>query len=321
MNNKAIIGTGAYVPKRVVTNNDLEKIVDTSDEWIRSRTGIGNRHITETETTVDLAVEASLLAIEDAGINKEDIDLVIVATVTPENAFPAVSNMVQSRLGLRDVMSFDVNAACSGFVYGLDIARRMIDGKDFKNALVIGSETLTKFVDWTDRNTCVLFGDGAGAMIIGQGEGEVIDSICHSEGDVNEFLMCTGPSLRDINDTTVGTVGYIEMKGRDVFKFATTTVPESITEILERNDLTVDDIDLIVAHQANYRILESAAKRLKVPVDKFFMNIEKYGNTSSASVPLAFDDAIKQGKIKQGDLVCSVAFGGGLTWGSALIQF
>lgn len=320
MRNLSILGTGKYVPNRRVTNDDLAQFIETSDEWISSRTGIRARHITETENTIDLALEAAKLAIEDSGVKKEDIDLVVVATVTPENTFPAAANVIQAKLGLGHVMAFDLNAACSGFVYTMDVVSKMMQTGAFKNALIVGSETLTKYIDWTDRNTCVLFGDGAGAAIIGDGDGEIIDCISHSMGDTDDLLIGEGVPLKDINDQSSPQVGFIQMKGREVFKFATTHLPKAVLEICEKNNVNLEDIDAFVCHQANERIIESAAKKLGVSMEKMFVNISEYGNTSAASVPIALDDALKQGAVKKGDLVCMVAFGGGLTWSSALVR-
>lgn len=320
MRKLSILGTGKYVPKRRVTNDDLAKFVDTSDEWISSRTGIKARHITENENTIDLALEASKLAIADSKVSVEDIDLVIVATVTPENTFPAAANVIQAKLGIGNVMAFDLNAACSGFVYALDVATKMMQSSAIRNALVVGSETLTKYVDWTDRNTCVLFGDGAGAVVVGDGDGEIIDCISHSKGDLDNYLYGGGVGLRDLNDQTPAEVGFIEMNGREVFKFATKTVPMAIEELLDKNGYNLEDIDMFVCHQANERIIESSAKKLGVEMDKMFVDISEYGNTSAGSVPIALDDAMKQGVIKKGDLIVTVAFGGGFTWSSALIR-
>ncbi len=320
MRKLSILGTGKYVPRKRISNDELAKFVDTSDEWISSRTGIKARHIIEDENTIDLALEAAKLAMADSGVRPEDIDLVIVATVTPENTFPAAANVVQAKLGIGEVMAFDLNAACSGFVYAVDVATKMMQSAAIKNALIIGSETLTKYVDWTDRNTCVLFGDGAGAVVIGDGDGEIIDSISHSRGDLDNHLYGAGVGPREINDPTPSTVGFIEMNGREVFKFATKTVPAAIEELLEKNGYELDDIDMFVCHQANERIIESSAKKLGVSMDKMFVDISEYGNTSAGSVPIALDDAMKQGVIKKGDLIVIVAFGGGFTWSSSLIR-
>jgi len=316
-----ILGTGSYVPSKVLTNDDLRRFVDTSDEWIQSRTGIKERHIVTEEGTTDLAYEASLKAIEDSGINKEEIDLVIVATVTPDNYFPGVSNILQARLGLKEVMTFDINAACSGFVYALNIADKMIKSGAYKNALVIGAETLTRLTDWRDRNTCVLFGDAAGAMVIGRSEENgIMDIICGSRGDTEDLLISKNINIKDPELNEISKQDHIHMNGAEVFKFATRILPKTVNDLLDRNNITLDDLDYMVAHQANERIITKAAKDLKFSMDKMFVNIDKYGNTSAASVPLAIDEAIRTKVLKKGDKFITVAFGGGLTWGGALIQ-
>lgn len=316
-----ILGTGSYVPSKVLTNNDLKRFVDTNDEWIQSRTGIKERHIVTDEGTTDLAYEASVKAIKDSGINKEDIDLVIVATVTPDNYFPGVSNLLQARLGLKEVMTFDINAACSGFVYALNIADKMIKSGAYNNALVIGAETLTRLTDWRDRNTCVLFGDAAGAMVIGKSEENGIqDIICGSRGDTEDLLISKNIDIKDPELNLISKQDHIHMNGAEVFKFATRILPKTVNDLLDRNNITLDDLDYMVAHQANERIIAKAAKDLKFSMDKMFVNIDKYGNTSAASVPLAIDEAIRTKVLKKGDKFITVAFGGGLTWGGALIQ-
>jgi len=316
-----IVGTGSYVPSKIMTNEDLKQFVDTSDEWIVSRTGIKERHIVTDEDTTDLGYQASLKAIEDSGIDKSEIDLVIVATVTPDNAFPGVSNLLQARLGLNEVMTFDINAACSGFLYALNIADKMIKSGAYNTALVVGAETLTRLTDWRDRNTCVLFGDAAGAMIIQKSdENKIKDVICGSRGDVDSNLICKSVDVKDPTVNAVSKQDHIHMNGREVFKFATRILPKTVNDLLERNNKTLDDLDIIVAHQANERIIDKAARDLGFSMDKMFLNISKYGNTSAASVPLAIDEAIKSGALKQGDTFITVAFGGGLTWGGALIE-
>lgn len=316
-----IKGTGSYVPEKVYTNDDLAKIVDTSDEWIHSRTGIRERHIVTDEYTIDLAEHASNRAIEASGINKEDIDLVLVATVTPDNAFPGVSQLLQHRLGLNEVMAFDVNAACSGFLYVLNIADKMIKSGAYNNALIVGAETLTRLTDWSDRNTCVLFGDAAGAMVIGRSETDKIkDVICGSRGDDEGQLICKNVDIKDPHVNAVSKQDHIHMNGREVFKFATRIMPSTINDLLDRNNLTKEDLDIVVAHQANERIIDKAARDLDISMDKMFLNIGKYGNTSAASVPLAIDEAIRTNRLKKGDLFATVAFGGGFTWGGALIE-
>jgi len=321
MINTKIFGTGSYVPSKVLTNEDLKRFVDTSDEWIQSRTGIKERHIVTDEGTTDLAYEASLKAIEDSGIDKDEIDLVIVATVTPDNYFPGVSNLLQARLGLKEVMTFDINAACSGFVYALNVADKMIKSGAYNNALVVGAETLTRLTDWRDRNTCVLFGDAAGAMVIGRSkENGIQDIICGSRGDVDDLLISKNINIKDPELNEISKQDHIHMKGAEVFKFATRILPKTVNDLLDRNNLTLDDLDYMVAHQANERIILKAAKDLKFSMDKMFLNIDKYGNTSAASVPLAIDEAIRTKVLKKGDKFITVAFGGGLTWGGALIQ-
>jgi len=317
----SIKGTGSYVPEKVYTNDDLTKFVDTSDEWIHSRTGIRERHIVTDEYTIDLAEHASIRAIEASGIKKEDIDLVIVATVTPDNAFPGVSQLLQERLGLNEIMAFDVNAACSGFLYVLNIADKMIKSGAFKNALIVGAETLTRLTDWSDRNTCVLFGDAAGAMVIGVSETDKIkDVICGSIGDVESHLICKNVDIKDPAVNAISQQDHIHMNGREVFKFATRIMPKTIRDLMERNNTTLDDLDIIVAHQANERIIDKAARDLDFSMEKMYLNISKYGNTSAASVPLAIDEAIRTNRLKKGDLFATVAFGGGFTWGGALIE-
>lgn len=316
-----IKGTGSYVPRKVLTNDDLSKIVDTNDEWIVSRTGIKERHIVTDELTVDLAEHAARRAMEDAKVDPKDIDLVIVATVTPDNAFPGVGQLLQKRLGLNEVMCFDVNAACSGFMYALNIADKMIKSGAYKTAIVVGAETLTRLTDWSDRNTCVLFGDAAGAMVIGTSEtNKIKDVICGSKSDDEGMLICNGVDIKDPYVNAVSQQDHIHMNGREVFKFATRIMPQTIKDLTERNNIGLDDLNYIVAHQANERIIDKAARDLKFPMDKMFLNIQKYGNTSAASVPLAIDEAIKEKKLNKGDLFATVAFGGGFTWGGALIE-
>lgn len=316
-----IKGTGSYVPSKVLTNDDLAKFVETSDEWISSRTGIKERHISEGELTVDLAYEAAKRAIEDANIKTEDIDLLIVATVTPDYAFPGVGQLLQKKLGLNEIMAFDINAACSGFLYALNIADKMVKSGAYKNALIIGAETLTRLTDWSDRNTCVLFGDAAGALVLSTSEEDNIkDVICGSISDDEGYLICKNPDLKVPEVNAISQQDHIHMNGREVFKFATRIMPKMINDLLERNEYNKEDIDLFVAHQANERIIDKAARDIDVPMSKMFMNIQKYGNTSAASVPLALDEAIKEGKLQKGDLFITVAFGGGFSYGGALIK-
>jgi 3-oxoacyl-[acyl-carrier-protein] synthase III len=316
-----ILGTGSYVPPFVVTNKDLEKLVETSDEWIQSRTGIKERHMSFDENTSDLALKASLKAIEDAQIDPSTIDLVIVATVTPDFPFPGVANILQRKLGLNVITAFDINAACTGFIYALNIADKMIKSGAYKRALIVGAEILTKYTDFEDRNTCVLFADAAGAMIIDKCDTPKIkDIVTYSKGDLEGLLRMEGYPLKKDFKTNQNSLPFIKMQGTEVFKFATKVLPDTVLELLKRTNHKLEDLTMIVAHQANQRIIDKAARVLDYPIEQMFMNIDKYGNTSAASVPLAIDEAIKEGKLKKGDLFVTVAFGAGLTWGGAMIE-
>ncbi len=316
-----IIGTGSYVPQKIVSNTDLENVVDTSDAWIQSRTGIVTRHMTETENTSDLAYKAALNAMHDAQVTPEMIDLLIVATVTPDAPFPAVSQMLQHRLKLKEITAFDINAACSGFVYALNVADKMIRSGAYQTALIIGAETLTKYTDFTDRNTCILFADAAGAMIIKASDKRKIRSIItYSKGDNDGLLSMEGYPLKTDFMTPNQQRPFIQMQGTEVFKFATKVLPSTVLKLLDIENMTLNELSLIVAHQANRRIIDYAAKTLKFPLEKMYVNIDRYGNTSAASVPLAIDEAIKTGALKKNDVFITVAFGAGLTWGGALIE-
>lgn len=307
-----IVGTGRCIPNKVVTNDDLSKIVDTNDEWIQTRTGIKRRHFVEDETNLDLSVGAAKMAIENAGIDKDEIGAVVLATVKADTLVPSQACMVQKLLELpNDIPCFDINAACSGFMYGLQIARGLLIQSDKRFALVIGSETLSKLLDMTDRGTCILFGDGAGAAIIELSDEHKFVSVLGSKGD-NEVLFCPNDSQKE---------RYVSMLGSDVFKFAVSTVPKTINEILERANLTADDIDLYVCHQANKRIIESVAKKIKQDMDKFYVNVDEFGNTSSASIPIALSEMNEKGLLKPGMKIIAVGFGAGLTWGGAYFEW
>lgn len=321
-----IIGIGSYVPETILTNEKLETMVDTTDEWIVSRTGIKERRLAkEDEACSDLAVRAALKALEDANTKPEEIDLIIVSTITPDFAFPSTAALVQDRIGAINAAAFDLEAACTGFVYGLVTGGNFIATGMYKKVLVIGSEALSKIIDWEDRNTCVLFGDGASAAILGEVEKGygIISYDLKAKGSGGEFLDQPGGGSR--NPATVKTIEnkmhFLKMKGQDVFKFAVTAIPETINNILEKTDINIKDIELVVPHQANYRIIGSAAKKIDLPVEKFYMNLETYGNTSSASIGLALDEAIKKNKIKKDDYIIMVGFGAGLTYGSCLIKW
>jgi 3-oxoacyl-[acyl-carrier-protein] synthase-3 len=318
-----ITGWGKCVPEKVVTNADLEKIVDTSDEWIVSRTGIRERHIAgEGDTTSSLSVKAARAAMEQAGIIAADIDLILVATSSPDYLLPPVSSMIQHQLGAH-CGAFTLAAGCTGFVYGLITAQQYIASGAYKTILVIGAEIISTFVDWTDRNTCVLFGDGAGAVVLqaSQEKTGVLAFELGSDGAGADHLkmnlgMANPPSHAVIDNRD----HYIRMNGREVFKFATRTLARSVAEVIGRSGLSTDDIDLLIPHQANERIIEVAAKQLGMPMEKVFVNIAKYGNTSAASIPIALCEAFEEGRCKLGDTIVMVGFGAGLTWASAVVQ-
>jgi 3-oxoacyl-[acyl-carrier-protein] synthase III len=317
-----IAGTGRCLPERVLTNAELEKMVDTTDEWIRSRTGIERRHIVaDDEATSDLAERAARQAIAAAGIDAKDIDLIVVGTTTPDLVFPNVGTLVQERLGIRGCPAFSVETACSGFVYALGIADKFIRLGDARCALVIGAETLSRITDWTDRNTCVLFGDGAGAVVLqASAEPGVISTHLHADGFYKDLLSCNaGVSRR--NQTMLDGKLKIMMKGNEVFKVAVTTLGNVVDETLERNSLDRKAIDWLVPHQANMRIIQATARRLEMSMDRVVVTVQDHGNTSSASIPLALDTAVRDGRIKRGDLLLLVTFGGGFTWGSALVRY
>ena len=310
-----ILGYGKSLPNKIVSNDDLSKLVETSDEWIIQRTGIRNRRISDVNTSV-LASQAALEAINDAQIDKDDIDLIICATMTADNATPSVACLVQKELGLENATAFDINGACTGFIYALKVVEGLLK-LNHKKALVIGSEVMSKVIDFTDRNTCILFGDGAGAVVVEKGE----DAFFFTKSKGNfDVLYAEGTSLNTDLDVKEITGGFLYMDGREVFKFAIRAMEEAILKVLEEANLTIDDIDMIIPHQANQRIISNVAKRMKIDESKFFMNLEEYGNTSAASVAIALTEAKKQNVIKEKDKVILVGFGAGLTWGSTLIE-
>ena len=315
-----IAGTGKYLPERVLTNFDLEKMVDTSDEWIRTRTGIERRHIAaDDQATSDLAFEAARVAIEDAGIDPGAIDLIIVGTTTPDLIFPNVATLVQERLGVPPVPAFSIEAACSGFVYALAVADQFVRTGQSKRPLVIGAETMSRIIDWTDRETCVLFGDGAGAVVLEAAEepGIVYSKIC-ADGRYRDLLYASrGVSARpkDPSDSV------LRMKGNEVFRVAVKTLESIADEVLEANGLKKGEIDWLIPHQANIRIIQATAKRLQLPMERVVLTVREHGNTSAASVPMALDTAIRDGRIRRGDLLLLEAFGGGFTWGANLIRY
>lgn len=313
-----IIGTGAYMPERIVTNDDIAKIVDTSDEWIMQRVGVRERHISETETAADMAVKAAKEAMENANLMPQDIDLIVAATISGETLAPTVAGFVQKEIGAV-CPAFDINSACSGFLFALDTAVSFIERGGIRNALVIGAERLSKLVDWSDRSTCVIFGDGAGAVAVTGGDGYLSSKLFTDGGaDVIEIPSFGGSSPFYINDLKHP---YIFMNGQETFKFAVNRIVGDIKDVTEKAGLSLDDIDFIVPHQANIRIIEFASKRLKIPMEKFAVNIDKYGNTSSASVAIALDGLRKSGRLKKGDKIAMCAFGGGLSSAACIIEW
>lgn len=316
-----IIGTGSYLPEKVMTNVELEKIVDTSDQWIRERTGIEQRHIADpSQSTSDLAEIAAQRAIDAAGLQNSDIDLIIVATTTPDRVFPSTACLLQSRLNIHGCPAFDVQAVCAGFVYALTIADKFIKSGSAKNALVVGAETISRLLDWNDRTTCILFGDGAGAVVLSADEETgILSSHIHADGDY-EHLLRVPFGVSSGMDKLVEGSAYIEMKGNEVFKMAVNTLGRIVDETLEANQMNKEDIDWLVPHQANIRIIKATAKKLKMSMDSVVVTVHDHGNTSAASVPLALDTAVRDGRIKKGETVLMEAFGGGFTWGSVLIR-
>ncbi len=319
-----ILGTGSCLPERVVSNNDLEKIVETSDEWITSRTGIRTRRIAGAgEQNYQLASVAARRALDSADITAAEIDLIVVATLSPHMMMPSCACFVQAEIGAENAFAFDLNAACSGFLYGLDMADKYICSRPDMKILVIGSETLSARVDWQDRNTCILFGDGAGACVVsGSGECGIVDSNLFADGRLWKLLYMDSPDSRNPEISDPERKGcFIQMTGRDVFKYAVRAMENAVTGLLKRQQISIDDVSLLIPHQANIRILSKLMDRLGADREKVFINVDKYGNTSAASIPIALDEANRQGRLQQGDLVLFCAFGGGFTWGSMLMRW
>ena len=309
--NAGVLGTGHYLPKKIVTNHDMEKIVDTNDEWIRTRTGIEERRFAEDDVdTSDMAYYAALEALEEADVSAEDLDLILVATVTPDTPFPSVACMIQDKLGALKAAAMDVSAACSGFMYGMITAKQFIETGAYKKILVVGSEKLSKITNWEDRSTCVLLGDGAGAVVMG----EVPDE----KGILSFELGANGAGGKELYQDENG---FMVMNGREVFKFAVRQMPESTVNVVEKIGLNKEDVDYLIPHQANIRIMDAARERLGISEDKMAKTIKKYGNNSSASIPMALSESVKDGKIKDDDLVVLVGFGGGLTWGAVALRW
>ena len=319
-----IRGTGACVPKRILDNKEIAGFVDTSDEWIRERTGVRRRRIAEKETTVSMACEAGRQAVEEAGISPDEIDMILVATGSPDQIFPCTACRVQEALGADGAVGFDLNAACSGFLFAYNTAQAYIASGIYRTVLVIGSESISRLVDWTDRGTCILFGDGAGAVLLQAAEGKTYRPIAHSDGSGGAAL--TGPGVRNRirsidKDGREAKTEYITMNGKDVFQFAVRKVPQVIQEVLKENKLSAKDIDWFVLHQANRRIVEAIAKRLKQPIEKFPMDMMQNGNMSSASIPVLLDELKQEGKLQPGMKIIVAGFGAGLTWGGMYLEW
>lgn len=329
-----IIGTGSYVPEKVIDNPFLQTIVETDDEWIVSRTGIRQRRIADEETTVSMCVEAAKKAMEDANVQPEELDLIIVATVSGDRQLPAAAFEVQREIGAIKAMCFDLSAACSGFMYALTTASAYIESGMYRCALVIGGETLSKIVDWTDRSTCILFGDGAGACVVSSGERGILGQMMYSDGTKGMALRCDSRSGNNLSREAKERLGFqsdterkeeaqnfVAMDGQEVYRFAVTNVPQCIGDLMERFGYTAEDIDCFLLHQANERIIRNVARRLHAPIEKFPMNLSKYGNTSAASIPILLDEVRREGRLKPGDKVIISGFGGGLSWGAILTEW
>ena len=310
-----IIGTGSAVPEQIVTNEDLSKIVETSDEWISSRSGIKERRVAKEETTTSLAILAGKRALENAGIASEEIEVIIVATCTPDYFFPNTACQVQEAIGAKHAVAFDLSAACSGFLFALSTAQAYIKGGIYQKALIIGAETMSKMIDWSDRSTCVLFGDGAGAAVVSAEETGVLELVQKSDGTGKGVLSCKARETRNLLNHESETKEYLYMEGQPVFKFAVKTVPECVEEVLKKAEVKKEEIRYYILHQANSRIIQSVAKRLKEPEEKFPMNLSLYGNTSAASIPILLDEMNRNGMLNRGDKLVLSGFGAGLTWG------
>lgn len=324
--NVGIIGIGKYVPEKVMTNFDFEKIIDTTDEWIRTRTGVEERRFAdENEATSDLSLKAAEQALKNANINANELDMIILATITPDYPTPSTACIVQKKLGAINAGAIDVNAACSGFIYALVLAQSLVKAGASKKVLVIGAETLSRVIDMEDRNTAILFGDGAAAAVVGEVEENlgILSNYLGADGDITETLhIKAGGSRNPLNDERIeAREQYIKMKGQEVFKFAVNALPRSTNVAMERAGITAEDINIVIPHQANVRIIEAASKKLGIPVEKFYLNLNKYGNTSAASIGIALTEAYEKGAIKKGDMVAMTGFGGGLTFGSLIMKW
>lgn len=322
-----ILGTGRAVPARVLTNEDLERLVDTSDEWITSRTGIKRRFIAAPEEALtDLAIPAALQALELAGVEGSEVDLVICGTVTADMTFPAAATQIQDRIGARGAAAFDISAACTGFIYGLSIAQQFLENGGARTALIIGGEILSKFVDWTDRSTCVLFGDGAGAVVVRAEEDDgrgVLGTVLHSDGCLGDLIYRPGGGSKHppSKEVDASNLNFIKMRGNETFRVAVRSMTEVSGEMLEKAGLTTEDVRWFIPHQANLRIIDAVRARLAVPEERVYVNVQEYGNTSAASIPIALDELNRDGKLASGDVVLFTAFGAGLTWGAGAVRW
>ncbi len=319
-----ILGTGRALPTKVVSNADLEKIVDTNAEWIRTRTGIEQRHIAEPGSALsDLAAEAAQKALDDAGVLADQIDLIIFGTVTADMKFPSAACLVQAKIGAKNAAAFDLSAACSGFLYSLTVAEGLMATAGYKRVLVIGGEILSSMIDWKDRNTCVLFGDGAGAVVLGPAENErgLLASYLKSDGDFARLLYNEGGSLNPPSAENLATNKYyIHMEGQEVFRNAVVSMTDALKRVLAKAGMQIGDLDLLIPHQANLRIIEAVGKRFKIPAKKVYVNVDRYGNTSAASIPIALDEAWRSGRIQEGSVVAMVTFGAGFTWAAGIVR-
>ena len=316
-----IIGTGSAVPEQIVTNEDLSKIVETSDEWISSRSGIKERRVAKEENTTSLAILAGKRALENAGVTAEEIEVIIVATCTPDYFFPNTACQVQEAIGAKHAVAFDLSAACSGFLFALSTAQAYIKGGIYQKALIVGAETMSKMIDWSDRSTCVLFGDGAGAAVVSAEETGVLELVQKSNGAGKGVLSCKARETRNLLNHESETKEYLYMEGQPVFKFAVKTVPECVEEVLKKAEVKKEEIRYYILHQANSRIIQSVAKRLKEPEEKFPMNLSLYGNTSAASIPILLDEMNRNRMLNRGDKLVLSGFGAGLTWGAVLLEW
>lgn len=316
-----IIGTGSYTPAQVVTNDDLAKIVETNDEWIRTRTGIGERRIAVNEGTSQMAIEGAKRAVQNAGIDPAELELILLGTSSPDNCFPSGACEVQAALGADRAVAYDISAACSGFLFALNTAQAFIQAGMYRTVLVIGADCLSKLTDWSDRSTCVLFGDAAGAAVVQASDTGLKSMVMGSDGQKGEVLSCAARTEGNFLSGKRPELGYMYMDGQEVFKFAVKKVPECVNQVLDAADVSAENVKYFVFHQANSRIVESVAKRLKQPIEKFPMNMERYGNTSGASVPLLLDELNRNGKLERGDKIVLAGFGAGLTWGAALLEW